>query len=106
MTDTNTETGVTIAKLWIGSAYNDGKDGKYGLIAVTAETKEEAICKARRYVQQAFAHLLDDEDAEDADEDDGWDKSNYAHDLLDNLDDMREATQEVFVDRYASTRWY
>lgn len=100
-----TETGVVTAKLWIGSAYNDGKDGKYGLIAVIAQTKEEAVAKARRYVQQAFAHLLGAEDDEEADEH-GWDKSNYAYDLLDNLDDMREVTQEVFVDGYASTRWY
>jgi hypothetical protein len=90
-----TKTGVTTAKLWIGSAYNDDRDGKYGLIAVIAETQEEAIAKARHYVQQSSVNPYDSEHV-----------SQYAVDLLDNLDNMREVTREVFVDWNASTRWY
>jgi hypothetical protein len=72
------------AKLRISSALTP-YGNEYGLVAVVAETQEEAIAKVSAKLQ------LDDP---------GNYVPNqlYAQALLDNLDAMREVTDEVFID--------
>jgi hypothetical protein len=71
-------------KLWISSALTP-HGNEYGLVAVIAETREEAIAKAGAKLDLS-------------------DPGNYVPDkryvqaLLDNLGAMREVTDEVFVD--------
>lgn|GEM_PF-3483175 len=72
------------AKLWIGSALTP-YGNEYGLIAVIAETREEAIAKANAKLQiDGPGNYIPDQ--------------RYAEALLDNLAAMREVTDEVLVD--------
>ncbi|MDT7764502.1 MAG: hypothetical protein QOC63_3922 [Mycobacterium sp.] len=71
-------------KLWTTSAVTpDGNE--YGLVAVVAETREEAIAKANAKLS------LDDPG-------NYVPNRRYAEALLDNLDAMSEVTDEVFID--------
>jgi magnesium chelatase family protein len=71
-------------KLWISSALTP-HGNEYGLVAVVAETREEAIAKAN-------AKLSIDEPGNYVP------NQRYAEALLDNLDAMSEVTDEVFID--------
>jgi hypothetical protein len=72
------------SKLWTSSALTPyGND--YGLVAVVAETREEAIAKANAKLQ------LDDPG-------NYIPNQRYAQALLDNLDTMSEIPDEVFID--------
>ena len=72
------------AKLWISSALTPN-GSEYGLVAVTAETREEALAKVNAKLSLG-------------------DPVNYvpnrrhAQALLDNLDAIREVEDEVFID--------
>lgn len=74
-------------KLWISTAQTP-YGNEYGLVAVVAATREEAIAKASAKLQLAF----------------GGDKGvhvpsrRYAKELLDGLAAIREVEDEVFVD--------
>jgi hypothetical protein len=70
-------------KLWISSALTP-HGNEYGLIAVVAETREEAIAKANAKLS------LDDPG-------NYVPNRSYVEALLDNLDAMSEVTDEVFI---------
>ena len=72
------------AKLWISSALTS-YGNEYGLVAVVAETREEAIAKANAKLS------LDDPG-------NYVPNQRYAEALLDNLDAMSEITDGVFID--------
>jgi hypothetical protein len=77
-------------KLWISTALTPhGND--YGLVAVVAETRQEAIDKANAKLS------LDDPG-------NYIPNQRYAEALHDNLDAMREVTDEVFIDWDAAQR--
>ena len=78
------------AKLWISTAMTP-YGNEYGVVAVIAETVEEAIAKANAKLQ------LDDPG-------NYIPNRRYAEALLDNLDAMAEVTDEVFVDWDAARR--
>ena len=71
-------------RLWISSAVTP-YGNEYGLVAVVAETREEAIAKANAKL------CLDDPG-------NYIPNQRYAQALLDNLDAMPEVTDEVFID--------
>jgi hypothetical protein len=71
-------------KLWIGTALTP-YGNEYGFVAVVAETREEAIAKVNAKLQ------LDDPG-------NYVPNQRYAEALLDNLDALREVTDEVFID--------
>jgi hypothetical protein len=77
-------------KLWASSAVTPyGND--YGLVAVVAETRDEAIAKAN-------AKLSIDDPG-------GYvPNQRYAQALLDNLDAMSEVTDQVIIDWDAARR--
>jgi hypothetical protein len=70
------------AKLWVGSALTP-YGNEYGLVAVVAETRDEAIAKARRELSQNHSYVP---------------HKRYADALLDNLDNMCEVREGVVVD--------
>ena len=71
-------------KLWISSALTP-QGNEYGLVAVVAETRQEAIHKVNAKLQ--------------LDEPGNYvPNQKYAEALLDNLDALREVTDEVFID--------
>lgn len=76
----------TVMKLWISSAMSP-YGNPYGLIAVIAETREEAITKAREWITSnrgSCGYVPID---------------NYAQNILNNLDtEMEEATSGVVID--------
>jgi hypothetical protein len=74
----------TDTKLWISSALTP-HGGEYGLVAVVAETRQEAIAKVNAKLQ------IDDPG-------NYVPNKTYAEALLDNLDALREVTDEVFID--------
>lgn len=73
------------AKLWIGSARTP-YGNEYGLIAVIAETKDEAITKARAELSAGHSgpghHQY----------------QSYADALLDNLDNICEVKEGIVID--------
>ena len=71
-------------KLWISAAQTP-YGNEYGLVAVVADTREEAIAKASAKLQ------LDDPGNYVPDQ-------QYARNLLENLAAMREVEDEVFID--------
>ena len=71
-------------KLWISSALTP-HGNEYGLVAVVAETRDEAIAKVNAKLS------LDDPG-------NYVPNRSYVEALLDNLDAMREVTDEVFID--------
>jgi hypothetical protein len=71
-------------KLWTSSAITP-HGNEYGLVAVVAETRQEAIAKANAKL------CLDDPG-------NYVPNRRYTQALLDNLDAMSEVTDEVFVD--------
>lgn len=73
-----------MAKLWISAALTPFGD-EYGLVAVVAETREEALAKANAKLSLSAAGNY-------------VPNQRYARSLLDNLDAMREVEDEVFVD--------
>jgi hypothetical protein len=73
------------AKLWIGTAETP-HGNEYGVIAVLAETRGDAIAKARPKIEADLAGET------------YVPSQRYYRSLLDNLDDMREAEDGVFVD--------
>jgi hypothetical protein len=72
------------AKLWISSALTP-YGNEYGLVAVVAETREQAIALANAKLS------LDDPG-------NYVPNQRYAEALLDNLDAMSEITDGVFID--------
>lgn len=71
-------------KLWIGTALT-AYGNEYGLVAVVAETREEAIAKANAKLSLSDpGNYVPDQ--------------RYAQALLDNLGAMRVVEDEVFVD--------
>lgn len=71
-------------KLWISGALTP-HGNEYGLVAVVADTREEAIAKANAKLQiDGSGNYIPDQ--------------GYAKALLDNLAAMREVTDEVFID--------
>jgi hypothetical protein len=71
-------------KLWICAALTP-HGSEYGLIAVVAENREEAIAKANAKLSLSEpSNYVPDQ--------------RYAQALLDNLGGMREVADEVFVD--------
>jgi hypothetical protein len=70
-------------KLWIGTALTP-YGGEYGLVAVVAETREEAMAKAGAKLELDKGNYIPDQ--------------RYALALLDNLGAIREVHEEVFVD--------
>lgn len=75
---------TTTPKLWIGTALTP-HGNEYGLVAVIAVTRQEAIAKANAKLQ------IDDPG-------NYVPNQRYAKALLDNLETMREVTDEVFID--------
>jgi hypothetical protein len=71
-------------KLWISAALTP-HGNEYGLVAVVAETREEAIAKANAKLSLS-------------DPGNYVPNQRYAQALLDNLDAMREVKDEVLVD--------
>lgn len=76
------------AKLWTSCALTP-YGNEYGLVAVVAATREEAIAKVNAKLQ------LDDPG-------NYVPNQRYAEALLDNLHTMREVTDDVFIDWDAS----
>jgi hypothetical protein len=76
------------AKLWIGTALTP-YGNEYGLVAVVAETREEAIAKAKLSLDDPGNYVPN---------------QRYAGGLLDNLDAMSEIADEVFIDWDAAHR--
>ena len=72
-------------KLWIGTAETP-YGNEYGSVAVIAHTKEEAIAKARPEIEASLARET------------YVPSQRYYRSLLDNLGDMREVEDGVFVD--------
>ena len=72
-------------KLWITQAQTPYGNG-YGVVAVLAETRQEAIAKARPKIEASVARET------------YVPSQRYYRSLLDNLGDMREAEDGVFVD--------
>jgi len=70
------------AKLWIGSALTP-YGNEYGMVAVVAKTKQEAIAKARRELSEGSTYVP---------------YQRYADALLDNLDNMREVEDGIVID--------
>jgi hypothetical protein len=70
-------------KLWIGTALTP-HGSEYGLVAVVAETREEAMAKAGAKLELDGTNYIPDK--------------RYAQALLDNLGAMREVKDEVLVD--------
>ena len=71
------------AKLWIGAALTL-HGNEYGLVAVVAETREEALAKAGAKLELSQGNYVPDQ--------------HYAQALLGNLGAMREVEDDVFVD--------
>jgi hypothetical protein len=71
-------------KLWISAALTP-HGNEYGLVAVVAETREEAIAKANAKLSLS-------------DPGNYVPNQRYAQALLDNLDAMREVKDEVLID--------
>ena len=71
------------ARLWISTALTP-YGNEYGLVAVVAETREEAMAKAGAKLELDGSNYIPDK--------------RYAQALLDNLGAMREVHDEVFVD--------
>jgi hypothetical protein len=75
-------------KLWIGTALTP-HGNEYGLVAVVAETREEAIAKANAKLSLGDpGNYVPDQ--------------RYAQALLDNLGAMREVGDEVFIEGEAT----
>lgn len=72
-------------KLWISTAATP-HGNEYGLVAVVAETREEAMAKARAKLDAALATAT------------YAPARDYARVLLDGLGDMREADNGVVID--------
>jgi hypothetical protein len=72
-------------KLWIGAAETP-YGNEYGLVAAIAETKDEAIAKARPKIEAALAGET------------YVPSQRYYQSLLDNLGSMREVESGVLVD--------
>jgi hypothetical protein len=70
-------------KLWIGTALTP-HGGEYGLVAVAAETREEAMAKVGAKLELTSTNYIPNR--------------RYAQALLDDLGAMREVADEVFVD--------
>jgi hypothetical protein len=80
---------ATTAKLWITRALTP-YGNEYGLVAVLAQTQEEAIAKAKAELQGAPGNYVPHQQ--------------YAQALLDNLAAMREVTDGVVIDWDAASR--
>lgn len=74
-------------KLWISTAQTP-HGNEYGLVAVIADTREEAIAKASAKLQLAFK----------GDKGGYMPDQRYAQALLDNLGSISEVEDEVFID--------
>ena len=72
-------------KLWIGTAETP-YGNEYCSVTVVAETKEEAIAKARPKIKASLARET------------YVPNQRYYQSLLDNLGDMRKVEEGVFVD--------
>jgi hypothetical protein len=70
-------------KLWASSALTP-YGNEYGLVAVIAETREEAITKANSAITKALGNYVPD--------------LRYAEALLENITAMSEVTDEVIID--------
>jgi hypothetical protein len=71
-----------MAKLWSSSALTR-YGNEYGLVAVVAETREEAIAKANAKLSLDVGNYVPNQQ--------------YAQALLDNLDAMSEVTDQVVI---------
>jgi hypothetical protein len=74
---------VTPRKLWISAAATP-YGGEYGLVAVVAATREEAIAKAGAKLELTAMNYVPHQ--------------RYAQALLDGLIGIREVSDEVFID--------
>ncbi|MGV0159895.1 hypothetical protein ACRU3B_10705 [Mycobacterium colombiense] len=68
-------------KLWLGTALTPSGN-EYGAVVVLAETREEAVAKARPQLSDAGNHVP---------------TQRYVQALLDNVANMREITDGVFI---------
>jgi biotin carboxylase len=72
-----------MTKLWISTAVSpDGNP--FGTVAVIAETKTEAIAKARVALQKTSSNYVPAQE--------------YQQNLLDHLDDMEAVGEGVYID--------
>lgn len=74
-----------MGRLWISAAVSP-YGNEYGLIAVVAETRDEAIAKARDELESSRQNL-------------GYvPHQEYAKNLLDNIENMRDIPEGVLID--------
>ncbi|OBA57320.1 hypothetical protein A5647_24205 [Mycobacterium sp. 1100029.7] len=79
------------AKLWVGAALSP-YGNEYGLIAVVAETKDEAITKARNELSSGHSNHGHQQ------------YQDYADALLENLDNISEIKEGIVIDWDAARR--